>query len=59
MKKFLAGVCAAIAVFAIVLMCAENPDGSCNLPWFLSCLAVAMFFYKIWDILDGKEENPS
>lgn len=26
---------------AIFLASAENPDGSCNLTWSLSCLAVA------------------
>lgn len=37
-----------ITVAAIFLGCAENPDGSCNLIWSLSCLAIAALCGWLW-----------
>lgn len=41
MKKIISTILGLVAVMAIFLASAENPDGSCNLTWSLSCLAVA------------------
>lgn len=41
MKKTIETILALVCFIALILGCAENPDGSCNLLWTLSCLAVA------------------
>ena len=41
MRKFLEIVICLVFFLAVILAGAENPDGSCNLIWTLSCLAIA------------------
>lgn len=41
MKKALTMILGLVCVIALMLGCAENPDGSCNIAWTLSCLAIA------------------
>lgn len=55
MKKILGTLLGFITVAAIFLGCAENPDGSCNLLWTLSCLAVAVVCGWLWARFFGKE----
>lgn len=57
MKKFLSNLLALVAVVAIFLGCAENPDGSCNLSWTLSCLAVAAASGWGWSKLNPETDS--
>lgn len=57
MKKILSTILALVCLLAIVLGCAENPDGSCNLVWTLSCLAVAAASGWAWSKLNP-DDNP-
>lgn len=41
MRKFLEIIICLFFFLAVILAGAENPDGSCNLIWTLSCLAIA------------------
>lgn len=41
MKKTIETILGLVCFLAVILAGAENPDGSCNLLWTLSCLAVA------------------
>ncbi len=41
MRKFLEIIICLVFFLAVILAGAENPDGSCNLIWTLSCLAIA------------------
>ena len=41
MRTFLEIIICLIFFLAVILAGAENPDGSCNLIWTLSCLAIA------------------
>jgi hypothetical protein len=41
MKKVLSFILGVVAIVALILGSAENPDGSCNLLWTLSCLGVS------------------
>ncbi len=41
MKKILETTLGLICIFALVLGGAENPDGSCNFIWTISCLSVS------------------
>lgn len=41
MRKFLEIIICLVLFLAVILAGAENPDGSCNLIWTLSCLAIA------------------
>ena len=41
MRKFLEIIISLAFFLAVILAGAENPDGSCNLIWTLSCLAIA------------------
>lgn len=41
MRKFLEIIICLVFFLAVILAGAENPDGSCNLIWTLSCLAMA------------------
>lgn len=40
MKKIIETLLAFVGIIALLLGGAENPDGSCNLLWTLSCLAI-------------------
>ena len=42
MRKFLEIIICLVFFLAVILAGAENPDGSCNLIWTLSCLAIAV-----------------
>ena len=57
MKKILSNVLAIICVFALFLGSAENPDGSCNLIWTLSCLAVSFSSGYAWAKLNPEEKE--
>lgn len=41
MRKFFEIIICLVFFLAVILAGAENPDGSCNLIWTLSCLAIA------------------
>ena len=41
MRKFLEIIICLVFFLAVILAGAENPDGSCNLIWTLSCLVIA------------------
>ena len=41
MRTFLEIIICLVFFLAVILAGAENPDGSCNLMWTLSCLAIA------------------
>lgn len=41
MRKFLEIIICLVFFLAVILAGAEKPDGSCNLIWTLSCLAIA------------------
>lgn len=61
MKKMLKTFVGLIGLTALFLGAAENPDGSCNLAWTLSCLAVfggcAWVYSKLFHELDP-DDNP-
>lgn len=40
-KKIVKGILAVLCALSVILAGAENPDGSCNLAWTLSWLAIA------------------
>lgn len=40
MKKTLSFILGVVAIVALILGSAENPDGSCNLAWSITWLAV-------------------
>lgn len=42
MRTFLEIIICLVFFLAVILAGAENPDGSCNLIWTLSCLAIAI-----------------
>jgi hypothetical protein len=42
MKKILKSILAFVCLASVLLAGAENPDGSCNLGWTLSFLAIAV-----------------
>lgn len=52
MKKILETILALICLVAVVLGGAENPDGSCNIIWTLSCLGIAALSGWAWNKLD-------
>lgn len=41
MRTILEIIICLVFFLAVILAGAENPDGSCNLIWTLSCLAIA------------------
>ena len=41
MRTFLEIIICLVFFLSVILAGAENPDGSCNLIWTLSCLAIA------------------
>ena len=41
MRKFFEIIICLVFFLAVIMAGAENPDGSCNLIWTLSCLAIA------------------
>ena len=41
MKKTIETILGLVCFLAVILAGAENPDGSCNFLWTLSCLAIA------------------
>lgn len=57
MKKIFSTILGLVAVMAIFLASAENPDGSCNLVWTLSCLAVVAASGWAWSKLNP-DDNP-
>lgn len=57
MKKILSTILGLVAFLAIMLASAENPDGSCNLTWSFSCLAVAVTSGWGWSKLNPEQTN--
>lgn len=57
MKKLLSYILGLVCVTAIILAGAENPDGSCNVLWTLSCLGVAALSVWGWEALDKKNQS--
>lgn len=55
MKKIAESLLGLVALIAMMLGCAENADGSCNLPWTLSCFAVAAVCGRLWSKCFGGE----
>ena len=41
MRTFLEIIICLVFFLAVIMAGAENPDGSCNFLWSLSCLAIA------------------
>lgn len=54
MKKLVSTLCCLVILLALVLGGAENPDGSCNLVWTGSWLAVAALAGWCLNKLEGK-----
>lgn len=52
MKRIAKIICGCACFAAIILAGAENPDGSCNLVWTLSFLAVAVLSGLGWKKLE-------
>ncbi len=48
MKKTFEIILGLIVLAAVFLAGAQNPDGSCNLAWTFSCLAVAVVSGALW-----------
>ena len=46
-KHLIQAPLAVLLFFAIILAGAENMDGSCNIPWTLSWMAVAFILARI------------
>lgn len=57
MKKFISALLGLVCLVAIMLAGAENPDGSCNVLWTLSCLGVAGLCGYGWDLLEKHNEK--
>lgn len=55
MKKVLETLLAFVGLVALVLGGAENPDGSCNLAWTLSCIAVVALCGWLYGKLNPRE----
>lgn len=52
MKRIAKIICGCACFAAIILSGAENPDGSCNIVWTLSFLAVAVLSGLGWKKLE-------
>lgn len=52
MKRIAKIICGCACSSAIILAGAENPDGSCNIVWTLSFLAVAVLSGLGWKKLE-------
>lgn len=57
MKKTLSFILGVVAIVALILGSAENPDGSCNLAWTLSWLAVLAAAGWAWWKLNPKKKE--
>ena len=57
MRTFFKNLLGAVFFIALCLGCASNPDGSCNLKWTLSCLAISAICGYGWGKLDKKDER--
>ena len=57
MKKTLSFILGVVAIVALILGSAENPDGSCNLAWTLSWLAVSAAAGWAWWKLNPKKKE--
>lgn len=44
-------------LLAVILMVAENPDGSVNLGWSLSCMAFAALSFFVASLTDVPEKK--
>lgn len=57
MKKFLSTIAGLVGITALLLGAAENPDGSCNVLWTLSCLAIFAGCALIYSKLNPREAD--
>ena len=57
MKKILSYILLILAVLSVVLMCAENQDGSINLLWSLGWLSVMVSSALLWQKLNPEKIN--
>lgn len=57
MKKFLKHLCALCTIVAIVLAGGQEPDGSMDTTWTLTCLAIALVFGGALRFLLGDEKE--
>ncbi len=57
MKKIISIVLLFIAAVAMILMCAENSDGSFNFWWTVGWMTVSFIAVKIWEKLNPEESK--
>lgn len=57
MKKLLSAILLIICVLSLILMTGENPDGSINLLWTGSWLAVFFCCAKAWERLNPDDKH--
>ena len=57
MKKILSYILLILAVLSVVLMCAENQDGSINLLWTLGWLGVMVSSALLWQKLNPEKDK--
>lgn len=57
MKKAISTILLCIAAIAMILMCAEKPDGSVNFWWTGGWMVVAVVVVKIWEKFNPKEKD--
>ena len=57
MKKVISTILLSIAAIAMILMCAENPDGSINLWWTGGWMAAFVVAVKIWEKINPEEKD--
>ena len=56
MKKILSNILLVIAAIALILACAETPDGGVSLAWTGSWLVVFALAAKGWEYINPEEE---
>ena len=57
MKKAISTILLCIAAIAMILMCAENPDGSVNFWWTGGWMVVLVIVVKIWEKYNPEEKD--
>ena len=56
MKKALSTIVGLIGLTALLLGAAENPDGSCNVLWTLSCIGIFAVCGWAWSKMNPAEK---
>lgn len=54
MKKLISSILGTACVASMMIACAENADGSCDLVWTLSWLAAAIVLGWLYTMVDSK-----